>query len=194
MNQTDQRGSRSVRQDLPRGRREAVAAAGGRQPTWRASEKSGTRPVDLLCSRNAPGFVCLVGWSFWSVWFFLMNFRSDQPDQPDRRDRPDEPAFVGRAQWKINQPPPLRDNERAWREHLFRSMRALEDQPGYPVEEEVLDSFQTRQLSSPNLGTRCLSFMPMIFNCPSCSHSWIQFFRSLFQVRGNVIAEDHASS
>ena len=60
-------------------------------------------PDDLLCSRNAPGFVCLVGWS---VWFFWMNFRSDQPD---RRDRPDEPAFVGRAQWKINQPPPLKD-------------------------------------------------------------------------------------
>ena len=61
-------------------------------------------PDDLLCSRNAPGFVCLVGWSFWSVWFFWMNFRSDQPD---RRDRPDEPAFFGRAQWKINQPPSL---------------------------------------------------------------------------------------
>ena len=60
---------------------------------------------DLLCSRNAPGFVCLVGWSF---WFFLMNFRSDQPDKPDRRDRPDEPAFVGRAQWKINQSLSLR--------------------------------------------------------------------------------------
>src|SRR5438132_14184232 len=27
--------------------------------------------------------------------------------------------LVGRAQWKINQPPSLRDNERAWREHLF---------------------------------------------------------------------------
>jgi hypothetical protein len=63
---------------------------------------------DLLCSRNAPGFVCLVGWSFWSVWFFLMNFRSYQPDKPDRRDRPDEPAFVGRTQWEINQPPSLR--------------------------------------------------------------------------------------
>ena len=55
-------------------------------------------PDDLLCSRNAPEFVCLVGWSFWSVWFFWMNFRSDQPDKPDRRDRPDEPALVGRAQ------------------------------------------------------------------------------------------------
>jgi len=66
---------------------------------------------DLLCSRNAPGFVCLVGGSFWSVWFFWMNFRSDQPD---KRDRPDEPAFVGRAQWKINQPPSLRK----WRASL----------------------------------------------------------------------------
>jgi len=71
-------------------------------------------PDALLCSRNAPGFVCLVGWSFWSVWFFWMNFRSDQPDRPDE---PDEPAFVGRAQWKINQPPSLRGDERAWRGH-----------------------------------------------------------------------------
>jgi hypothetical protein len=58
--------------------------------------------------------------------------------------------LVGRAQWKINQPPSLRDNERAWREHLIRSTRALEDQPGCPLEEEVFDPFQTRQLSSPN--------------------------------------------
>jgi hypothetical protein len=28
-------------------------------------------------------------------------------------------ALVERAQWKINQPPSLRSNERAWREHLF---------------------------------------------------------------------------
>ncbi len=76
-------------------------------------------PDDLLCSRNAPGFVCLVGWSFWSVWFFWMNFRSDQPDKPDRRDRPDEPAFVGRAQWKINQAPiPGEKYEQAWRDHI----------------------------------------------------------------------------
>jgi hypothetical protein len=40
--------------------------------------------------------------------------------------------LVGRAQWKINQPPSLRDNERAWREHLCRSTRAFEDQPGRP--------------------------------------------------------------
>jgi len=33
--------------------------------------------------------------------------------------------LVGRAQWKINQSPSLRDNERAWREHIFRSMRAV---------------------------------------------------------------------
>ena len=60
---------------------------------------------DLLCSRNAHGLVCLVSRSFWSVWFLWMNFQSDQPDKPDRRDRPDEPAFVGRAKWKIIQPP-----------------------------------------------------------------------------------------
>jgi hypothetical protein len=68
--------------------------------------------IGFLCSRNALGLVCLVGRSFWSVWFFWMNFQSDQPDKPDRRDRPDEPAFAGRAQWKINQPPSLK-RERA---------------------------------------------------------------------------------
>ena len=30
-----------------------------------------------------------------------------------------EKALVGRAQWKINQPPSLRSNERAWKEHFF---------------------------------------------------------------------------
>jgi hypothetical protein len=35
-------------------------------------------------------------------------------------------ALVGRAQWKINQPPSLRDNERAWRDHLYpRSTAAV---------------------------------------------------------------------
>ena len=35
-----------------------------------------------------------------------------------RKARPQK-ALVGRAQWKINQPPSLRDNEQAWREHLY---------------------------------------------------------------------------
>ena len=47
--------------------------------------------------------------------------------------------LVGRAQWKINQPPSLRDSERAWREHLFCSMRALEDQPGYSVKRDTIN-------------------------------------------------------
>jgi hypothetical protein len=36
-------------------------------------------------------------------------------------------AFVGRAQWKINQPRSLKENEQAWREHLYHSMRAVKD-------------------------------------------------------------------
>ena len=67
--------------------------------------EEGMEADDPLCSRNAPGLVCLVGWS---IWFFWVNFRSDQPDKPDRRDGPDEPTFVGRAQWKINQSPSLK--------------------------------------------------------------------------------------
>jgi hypothetical protein len=34
-------------------------------------------------------------------------------------------ALVGRAQWKINQPPSLRDNERTWRKHVYRAMHVL---------------------------------------------------------------------
>jgi hypothetical protein len=33
-----------------------------------------------------------------------------------RNARPQK-ALVGRAQWKITQPPSLRDDEQAWREH-----------------------------------------------------------------------------
>ena len=40
-------------------------------------------------------------------------------------------ALVGRAQWEINQAPSLRDTEQAWREHLYRSMRA--GRGGLPV-------------------------------------------------------------
>jgi hypothetical protein len=71
-------------------------------------------PDDSQCSRNALGLVCLVNWS---VWFLWMSFQSDQPNKPNRPDRPDEPAFVGGAQWKINQPPyPLEEkmSELGW--------------------------------------------------------------------------------
>jgi hypothetical protein len=47
-----------------------------------------------------------------------------------------EKALVGRAQWKINQPPSLKKNERAWKDHLYRSTRAIEDRSGYPFENE----------------------------------------------------------
>src|SRR6185436_5237019 len=39
--------------------------------------------------------------------------------------------LVGRAQWKINQAPSLRGNERAWREHLYPSTRAVGDNPDH---------------------------------------------------------------
>jgi hypothetical protein len=45
-----------------------------------------------------------------------------------RNARP-EKALVGRAQWKISQPPSLEKNERAWREHVYSSMRAMETTP-----------------------------------------------------------------
>ena len=34
-----------------------------------------------------------------------------------RNARPQK-ALVGRAQWKINQPPSLKRNEQAWKDHL----------------------------------------------------------------------------
>ncbi len=42
-----------------------------------------------------------------------------------RNARPQK-ALVGRAQWKINQPPSWRENEQAWGEYSYRSMRAEE--------------------------------------------------------------------
>jgi hypothetical protein len=40
-------------------------------------------------------------------------------------------ALVGRAQWKINQPPSLEKNEQAWREHVNRSMCAVKCSLGH---------------------------------------------------------------
>jgi len=41
-------------------------------------------------------------------------------------------ALVGRAQWKINQPPSLERNEQAWKEHVYRPMRAGKDNLAIP--------------------------------------------------------------
>ena len=41
-------------------------------------------------------------------------------------------TLVGRAQWKINQPPSLERNEQAWKEHVNRSTRAINDGLGQP--------------------------------------------------------------
>jgi len=49
-----------------------------------------------------------------------------------RNARP-EKALVGRAQWKINQPLSLERNEQAWKEHVYRSTRALEVTPFHPT-------------------------------------------------------------
>jgi len=42
-------------------------------------------------------------------------------------------ALVGRAQWKINQPPSLKRDEQAWKEHVYRSTRAIKDGLGLPL-------------------------------------------------------------
>ena len=54
-----------------------------------------------------------------------------------RNARPQK-ALVGRAQWKIHQPPSLRDDERAWKDQLEwsdgRSTCAVGDQTRPPLE------------------------------------------------------------
>ena len=47
-----------------------------------------------------------------------------------RNARP-EKALVGRAQWKINQPPSLDKNKQAWREHVYRPTRAVKGSLGH---------------------------------------------------------------
>jgi len=54
-------------------------------------------------------------------------------DLPCSRNARPEKALVGRAQWKINQPPSLERNEQAWKEHVYRSTRALEVTPFHPT-------------------------------------------------------------
>jgi hypothetical protein len=49
-----------------------------------------------------------------------------------RNARPQK-ALVGRAQWKINQPPSLERGEQAWKEHVYRSTRAPEVAPFHPA-------------------------------------------------------------
>jgi len=41
------------------------------------------------------------------------------------------PSLDARSGRSIS-PHPWRDNERAWNDHLYRSTRAIEDQPGHP--------------------------------------------------------------
>jgi len=41
--------------------------------------------------------------------------------------------LVGRAHWKINQPPSLERSEQAWKEHVFRWTRAVEGSSSLPA-------------------------------------------------------------
>ena len=41
--------------------------------------------------------------------------------------------LVGRAQWKINQPPSLKKHEQARREHVYRSMRTVKGSLGHSL-------------------------------------------------------------
>ena len=66
----------------------------------------------------------------------LLARRTEEGMEPDdllcsRNARPPK-ALVGRAQWKINQPPSLERNEQAWKEHVYRPMRAGKDNLAIP--------------------------------------------------------------
>jgi len=39
--------------------------------------------------------------------------------------------LVGRAQWKISQPPSLEREQQAWREHTYHSVRAVKGSLGH---------------------------------------------------------------
>jgi len=47
------------------------------------------------------------------------------------------PSLDARSGRSIS-PHPWRNNERAWKDQLYCSTRAIEDQPGYPYWEQVL--------------------------------------------------------
>ena len=55
-------------------------------------------PTLVLCSRNRSGM--------------------ETVDLPCSRNARPQKALVERAQWEVNQPPSLRDNERAWKDQL----------------------------------------------------------------------------
>ena len=62
-----------------------------------------------------------------------------------------------RAQWKISQPPSLERNEQAWREHLYRSMRAVEGSLGHSPQErfrELEEPISRRAVGKPSGSTR----------------------------------------
>jgi hypothetical protein len=94
---------------------------------------------DLLCSRNAREekgslVVLLLAERAPSEGPRSTRAFEDRPGHPLSRETSelggniDKAVLVKRAQWKINQPPSLRDNERAWRGHLYL-MRAVKDSP-----------------------------------------------------------------
>jgi hypothetical protein len=65
------------------------------------------------------------------------HFKQEEGMEPDdllcSRNARSRTPLVGRAQWKINQAPSLERNEQAWKEHVYRSMCAVEGCSFLPV-------------------------------------------------------------
>jgi hypothetical protein len=63
-------------------------------------------------------------------------------------------ALVGRAQGKVSQPPSLDKNKQAWREHVYRPMRAVKDNPAVPLGKGRVDRIEQANRWSPVLVQR----------------------------------------
>jgi len=79
-----------------------------------------------------------------------------------RNARPKTP-LVGRAQWEINQAPSLRDTERAWRKHLYRSKRVGKGSLGHSLKGCYRESVD------PLRGTGCLGYVVGFFRVTALS-------------------------
>ena len=69
----------------------------------------------------------------------LLARRTEEGMEPDdllcsRNARPQK-TLVGRAQWRSISHHPLRGDERAWREHVYHSMRAVKGSLGHSLDE-----------------------------------------------------------
>jgi hypothetical protein len=74
-------------------------------------------------------------------------------------------TLVGRAQWKIYQPPSLREKEQAWREQVYHPMCAVKGSLGHSRQERHMKSGSLRWMRTRNADQRFRKALPR--PCPS---------------------------